>query len=332
MSIEIDFVIPYCNSNDREWNDKKNHYLNINNRANKDNSANRYRDWDNLRYWFRGAEKFAPWVNKIHFITDHQIPDWLNTNHPKLNCVFHEDYIDKKYLPVFSANPIELGLHRINGLSDYFVYFNDDLFLTDYVNESDFFVNNKPCDFAGLVINNADTSLGKMQANNLKIINKYFNYKYVLSKNFTKFFNPLLGKDFIRTVLRLRGKEFKGFNIPHLSTSYRKSDYERVWDKEPEILESVYNNRFRSNDDLNHFIFRYWRLCVGDYKTKKLKGRYFNLETVKDAKIIANAIKKQKYKEICINDNFSEENTDTVIETINKAFEEILSEKSLFEK
>ena len=51
----------------------------------KGNGVNRYRDWNNLRYWFRGVEKFAPWVRKIHFVTWGHIPDWLDTTNPKIN-------------------------------------------------------------------------------------------------------------------------------------------------------------------------------------------------------------------------------------------------------
>lgn len=41
---------------------------------NIDNRVIRYRDWENLKYWFRGVETFAPWVNKVYFITYGHIP------------------------------------------------------------------------------------------------------------------------------------------------------------------------------------------------------------------------------------------------------------------
>ena len=76
----------------------------------------RYRNWENLQYWFRGIEKFAPFVNKIHFITSSRVPEWLNMNNPKLNVVRHSDYIPEEYLPTFSSIPIELNLHRLEDL------------------------------------------------------------------------------------------------------------------------------------------------------------------------------------------------------------------------
>ena len=83
---------------------------------------------DNLQYWFRGVGKFAPWVNRIHFITYGHLPPWLNVDHPKINIVRHTDYIPKKYLPTFNSHVIELNIHRIEGLANCFVYFNDDTF------------------------------------------------------------------------------------------------------------------------------------------------------------------------------------------------------------
>ena len=113
---DIDFVITWVDGNDLEWKREKVARLghtDMDISVNADDRKERYRDWDNLRYWFRGVEKYAPWVHKIYFVTCGQKPDWLNENHDKLVLVNHEDYIPHEYLPTFSANPIELNFHRI---------------------------------------------------------------------------------------------------------------------------------------------------------------------------------------------------------------------------
>lgn len=112
MAGKIDFVIPWVDGGDTEWLEEKKKYT-VNKGA--DNSVNRYRDWDNLQYWFRGIEKFAPWVNRIHFITWGHLPEWLQCESSKAKCCQTENYIPKQYLPVFSANPIELNIHRLKG-------------------------------------------------------------------------------------------------------------------------------------------------------------------------------------------------------------------------
>ena len=88
---KIDFVIAWVDGNDKEWLAEKAKYS----PSSMADSATpvRFRDWDNLQYWFRGVEKYAPWVNKIHFITWGHLPKWLDTNNPKLHIVNHRDYI-----------------------------------------------------------------------------------------------------------------------------------------------------------------------------------------------------------------------------------------------
>ena len=141
---KIDFVIIWVDGGDIEWQKQRNIYSG---KDPEDLADYRFRDWENLKYWFRGVEKFAPWVNNVYFVTCGHYPKWLNLNNPKLK---HEDYIPIEYLPTFSSHTIELNLHRIKGLSENFVYFNDDFFLTKPVSPDFFFKNDLPCISAGL--------------------------------------------------------------------------------------------------------------------------------------------------------------------------------------
>src|SRR5690625_416422 len=151
MNNKIDFVICWVNGNDENWLREKEKYMPY---FKNDDSHIRYRDWDNLQYWFRGVEQFAPWVNKIHFVTWGHLPEWLNVEHPKLNIVRHEDYIPHKYLPTFSARPIEINLHRIKKLEEQFVFFNDDMFIIKPTKATDFFKHGKPRDVLSFDIGN----------------------------------------------------------------------------------------------------------------------------------------------------------------------------------
>lgn len=152
---KIDFVVTWVDGEDREWQrDKAYWYAQEHGKSDVTEYAKqaagdmRYRTWDTLKYWFRAVEAFAPWVNQIFFVTCGQIPDWMNTEAPKLVTVSHKEFIPQKYLPTFNSQAIELFFHKIPGLSEHFVYFNDDCFLTAPVCPEDFFRNNLPADCA----------------------------------------------------------------------------------------------------------------------------------------------------------------------------------------
>ncbi|KAA0165869.1 hypothetical protein FNF28_03374 [Cafeteria roenbergensis] len=101
--------------------------------------ANRYRDNEELRYSLRSLFKYAPWVRNVILVTNGQVPLWLNTDHPRIRVVTHEEiFPDSSQLPVFSSPAIEVHLHRIPGLSRRFIYFNDDVLLGADVWPDDF--------------------------------------------------------------------------------------------------------------------------------------------------------------------------------------------------
>ena len=150
----IDIVIPWVDGADPVWQQERARFQPS---SGADSSAARYRDWDTLRYWFRGIERYAPWVRTIHFITYGHLPAWLNTSNPKLHVVNHRDYIPKEYLPTFSSHTIELNMHRIEGLAEHFLYFNDDVFLNAPTKPEDFFMKGLPADTAVFgIIKNTD--------------------------------------------------------------------------------------------------------------------------------------------------------------------------------
>jgi len=59
MISDIDIVIIWVDGGDKKWIAEKNKYLGMQaSKSEIDASANRYRDWDNLQYIFRGIEKY----------------------------------------------------------------------------------------------------------------------------------------------------------------------------------------------------------------------------------------------------------------------------------
>lgn len=325
MEEKIDFVVTWVDGSDKKWQEDRNYYS-LRNCG--DSRIKRYRDWDLLKYWFRGVENFAPWVNKIHFVTYGHLPNWLNTKHPQLNIVRHKDFIPQEFLPTFNSNAIELNIHRIQGLAEQFVYFNDDVFLINNVKQEDFFHKGIPCDAAvlGCVLALED-DIYNIIFNNVKIINRYFNKRKWLKENLGEIFNPKYGKYLLRTFLLLPFSKHTGFYDFHLSMTFRKQTFLDVWGKEPETLYKTCCNKFRTADDVNIWLMRYWQLAGGQYKAYRILGQYFEIGDTRINSFIAQG----KNKIICCNDVRENIDFQSSKENLRKAFETRLSKKSQFE-
>lgn len=324
---KIDFVITYVDGNDSKWLAKKNKYTDNTEGTNN----NHFRSWDNLKYWFRSIQTYAPWVNKIYFITDHQVPDWLNLDNKKIVPIYHEDYLDKEDLPLFNSNAIELKMHKIKNLSNTFVYFNDDIFLTDNVLPTDFFKNGLPKDNYGerLFVSDDLSSFNHTMLNNISVINKYYNKKEVYKKNKNKYFNKLYLKDSLITNSFKKYKKFINFNNPHICLGLLKDSFNKVWELEPELLNKTCSSKFRNNYNLSIYLIRYYQLINGLFIPRTPKfGHYYSATKYNE---IINAIDNQTYKCICINDDV-DDNFEEIKEKINKALENKFPNKSSFER
>ena len=332
---DIDFVIPWVDGSDAEWLSNYNQYVPAEKRISHAD-AKRYRDWGLLRYWFRGVEKFTPWVRKIHFITCGQQPEWLNADALKLHIVKHEDYIPKEYLPVFNSHPIELNMHRIEGLSEKFVYFNDDMFIINTLPDERFFKNGLPCDTAvcNLLQPSVDGMLTHIMANNMVIINEHFDKHQTIRKNWRKWFTIKYGVAPIRTLLLWPWPAFSNLYEHHQPNAFLKSTFEEVWELYGERLKTTSMTRLRSISNCSQWLMRDWRLAKGEFAPINVAAdtRSYMLGT-DDFEGIEQDIIRQRKNMICINDNdLSREQIGSMQSRLIKAFDAILPEKSSFEK
>lgn len=329
--MDIDFVISWVDMTDPEWNVKFAKYAN--NKGNTKNGVSeaRFRDNGFLRYWFRGVEKFAPWVRKIHFITDGQKPEWLDVSNPKIHLVRHDEIIPAGFLPTFNSVVIERYMHRIEGLADHFVYFNDDFYIIDHVGEDRFFQNGLPCDIAVFQYNPDWSQYYHRIKNNIRLINRHFNKKEVMKQHGDKWFAGCYGsKVFMNYLLKPYGK-FITLRTPHNAQPYLKSTFEEVWDAEGEELTATSVNKFRALNDYTPELFRTWQICKGHFTPYNTYENTKMFPLMVRPKQAVEAIRSQSYKLICLNDNVNIRNYDLVIKNIREAFESILPDKSGFE-
>ena len=325
----IDLVLTWVDGSDPEWLKEKAKY---DGSCIGDKRTIRYRDWDNLKYWFRGVEKYLPWIRKIHFVTWGHLPKWLNTDAPKLNIVRHEDYIPEKYLPTFNSHTIEWNFDKIPGLSEKFIYSNDDMFFIAPMRENDFFERELPkdCALESIMIYRKD-SIGHIVGNNLRVINERFNKEEVYKKYWKKWYSIKYGKKNLNNIYFRFIKFYAGFINPHIPSPFLKETFEEIWDKEYEIIDSTCSHKFRSDYDVSQWMARYWQFVTGRFVPGDRKIGLFLVIRDDDDKI-ENIIKNQKYKMICLSDNYDDVNFAYERDFINNCFDKILPEKSSFEK
>jgi hypothetical protein len=317
--------------NDPKWQNKFSQYS-----SNKNNSKNgvskaRFRDNGFLKYWFRGIDKFAPWVRKIHFVTEGQKPEWLDANNPKINLVNHADFIPGQFLPTYNSVVIERYMYRIPGLAEHFVYFNDDFYIINHVAQERFFRNGLPCDIAVFDYNPSWSQWYVRIKNNIRIINRHFDKKEVMARDHDKWFDKSYGSKLRWNYLLKFYNKFITIRTPHNAQPYLKSTFEEVWAAEAEELTKTSANRFRALTDYTPELFRLWQIC---------KGNFVPYNTYKDTKMFplmirakqaVKAIRNQSYTLICLNDNVHIRNYDVVMQNIDDAFRGILPDKSSFE-
>lgn len=327
--MDIDFVVAWVDGNDPEWNLKKSKYKNDDA---SDSSVARYRDWDIFQYWFRSIEQNAPWVHKVYLVTDHQIPKFLNINHPKMKIIYHDDYIPREYLPTFSANPIELNFHRIEGLSEYFVYFNDDMFLNRPLKPEDFFVKGKPCyEFIERPI--APIAPASMIQhicfNDMSVINKNFSRKNIM-KHPHLFLNYRYGKHAVKNLFMLPWSNYQHFQDNHMPCPFLKSTLCDVWNKNNEIMDSTSRHKFRSYEDVNQYVFKYWDLARGNFHPFHFESGYYSVNESNIGSCVADIL-SGNHKMICINDAVVENLFEKLSNSVKRAFEERYPIKCSFE-
>jgi Stealth protein CR2, conserved region 2/Stealth protein CR1, conserved region 1 len=149
--IDVDAVITWVDGSDPILAAKREYYQANADAPLHDNAINPHR-WicsDELNFCLRSIANNAPWIRRVWIVTDGQLPEIAALPEEfvaKINIVDHRDIFAgfEDALPTFNSLAIETMLWRIPELSDHFLYFNDDVFLTAPVEVSDFFATNGP--------------------------------------------------------------------------------------------------------------------------------------------------------------------------------------------
>ncbi|MDT0490503.1 stealth family protein [Streptomyces griseus] len=139
ITFPVDAVYTWVDGNDPAWQQRKASAKGEVYHAESASDA-RFISRDELRYSVRSLHLFAPWIRTIYIATDDQVPAWMREDVPGIQVVSHREiFRDPTDLPTFNSHSIESQLHHIEGLSEHFLYFNDDMFIGRPVTPYSFF-------------------------------------------------------------------------------------------------------------------------------------------------------------------------------------------------
>jgi hypothetical protein len=288
----IDVVYTWVDGDDPDWRKRKAQALGVNPWVTgvSEHTANssRFASRDELRYSLRALHCFAPWVRRIFLVTDDQTPAWLDTRQPNLTVVSHREVFgDTGRLPTFNSHAIESRLHRIPGLSEHFLYLNDDVFLGRPVPPGLFFTPGGLTRFfpSRALVDSAprrpdDPPVNSAGKNNRRLIQEAFG----------------------RVLTR------KMMHTPHPS---RRSVIAEIEDRFAEQVEATASHQFRHPDDVSLLssLQQYYAYLTGRGAPGEIKYSYADLADSSTPFKLARLLRNRHLDAFCLNDTHSDART-----------------------
>ena len=292
----MDIVITYVDGNDPVWKRDYEKHTSV------PVMQKRFRDWDTLKYLLRGIEVNMPFIRNVYLIVSHpsQVPQWVDQ--AQLKIVLHSDIIPEEYLPTFNCNPIEMHLHRIEGLDEEYLYFNDDLYPLAPCRPEDFFRNGKGV---------------------LGFSRHFFTsgmYKKICRNSDTH----------ARKALGLK-PSFCFVRPQHTCTPMFRSECEQLYSiLKQDILASL--TRVRTSGNLNQYLFLDYQLYKGRMVNEKISNKHYSVAVASPEKLKSFILSPTRNL-MCVNDvRLSEERYLKLRTAMIEAFEQKFPHKSRFEK
>ncbi|MCW5252865.1 MULTISPECIES: stealth family protein [unclassified Streptomyces] len=279
----VDVVYTWVDGNDPDWQRRRGAFGG-GYHAEAANAA-RYISRDELRYSLRALEQNAPWVRHVYLVTDRQRPAWLNDGHPRLTVVDHSEiFADPSSLPTFNSHAIESRLHHIEGLSEHFLYLNDDMFLGRPVTPQDFFLSNgmtrtffSPSQVPRWGPSPVDRPVDAAGKNNRRLLQE--NFGSVI-------------------VQKLR----------HAPYALRRSVLQEIEERFPEAHWQTAHSRFRSPTDISipSSLYHYYAYFTGRAVPSNIRFAYLDLARPEVQRRLGILLARRDRQAFCINDTLSD--------------------------
>ena len=332
---KIDIVYLWVDGTDKKWRAEKDKWYKTTLGAapvyQNAIGAERFRDNGELLYSLRSVAECVPWVNHIYIVTGfNQVPKWLNTKHPKITIIPHEQIMPADALPTFNATAIEMCIPNIPNLSERFLLVNDDMFFNKPLSQSYFFD-----DFGRARV--FYTSHAKHPRNLQSWMNSVDEYTRTLILS-----AKIIADNF--------GKKFYFGRPTHGIDPYVKSSWIECManQKIKEQIDKQIYNKFRTNNEIQRWTFNLYDLLTGratfhharpyKYAHNKIVDAVYNFihhTAAKKSNVTCTSVKNARAALLaaptfCIND--APENSIETLKENRKFLEERFPTKCEFEK
>jgi hypothetical protein len=203
-------------------------------------SQSRLNDSGELAWCVTSIFRFAPWIRTIFIVSDEQTPSLIKVlaNTPYQDRVKIVDHTEifrghLSVLPIFNIRSLTTALWRIEGLSDRFIFFNDDFFLLRPVEKRDFFRDGT------LVVRGRDTQFKHLSSWG-RFLSKL---KEILSKRKSSRASHLLGQEKAAKLAGMNKRYLRLDHNPHPCLRHAVADF---YSAHPKLFEENIRYRFRS--------------------------------------------------------------------------------------
>lgn len=286
VTFPIDVVFTWVDGADLWWQRKRASQTNLPYHEEAANES-RYRSRDELMYALRSIEMYAPWVRNIYVVTDDQRPSWLDDTVPGLQVIDHRDiFTDTSVLPTFNSHAIETQLHHIDGLSEHFLYFNDDMMLGCEVTPQTFFHAN------GLTVffpSSANEPQGDRAPYDVPVTAAAKNNREVLRRHFG-----------VSLTQKMR----------HVPYALRRSVLEEIEDTFSEEIRTTMSNKTRSQNDLSPVssFYHYYAFATGRAVPGPIGYAYVDLVKADARRTMGLLLAGRDHETFCVNSTRSGDN------------------------
>ncbi|PPF87787.1 sugar phosphotransferase [Clavibacter michiganensis] len=281
ITFDIDMVFSWVDGNDPEFQKRRAERMKDVVVGEGDDSEARFRQIDELKYALRSVYLFAPWVRRIFIVTDSPKPSWL-ADHRAVTFVRSEEFFtDPAALPTHNSQAVESQLQHIPGLSEHFLYSNDDMFFGRPVQPGMFF---SPGGITKFIEASTRIGLGDNDSDRSGF------------ENSARVNRRLLMDRFGRLITR---------HLEHAATPLRKSVLLELEQEFAEDFHRTQLSRFRSSTDIsvtNSLYHYYAQMTARAVQQENAKVAYVDTTSRAGLDLLPGLLKRRSQDFFCLND------------------------------